>query len=161
MNYINLISASCVDFRNWSVVLQVSGCNHRCKSCFAKSSWNKNSGSLFDEDAYQELYDAASKPFISNIVMQGGDILFSGNYKEGIALCRRLKKELPDKNIVIFTGYTYEQLRNDPLRQPILETIDYLMDGKYECDNPTTKPFRGSRNQILHTLVNGISVAQN
>jgi len=160
MNYMNLIESSCVDFTGWSTVLQVSGCAHKCKGCFAKASHNKNSGSLFDEDAYQELYTAASKPYISNIVMQGGDMMFSANYKEGIALCRRLKKELPDKNIVLFTGYTYEQLQNDLLRQSCLFTIDYLMDGKYEQDNPTTKPFRGSANQILHKIVKGVSVEQ-
>ena len=160
MNYMSLITASCVDFTGWSTVVQWSGCAHKCEGCFAEASHNKNSGALFDEEAYQELYDASSKPFISNIVMQGGDMMFSANYIGGIALCRRLKKELPDKNIVLFTGYTYEQLQNDILRQPVLETIDFLLDGKYEQNNPTTKPFRGSDRQVLHTLVKGVSIKQ-
>lgn len=159
MNYMSLIPSSCVDFGvGWSTVLQVSHCVHMCEGCFNVSSWTKNAGELFTEDTYQELLSYASKPYISNIVMQGGDPLSPLNYKDMITLCRRLKKELPDKNIVLFTGYTYEQLQNDLLRQSCLETIDFLMDGCYEKDNPTSKPFRGSHNQVLHRIVNGVSV---
>jgi len=99
-------------------------------------------------------------PFINNVVIQGGDILFHKNVQEGITLCRRLKKDLPDKDIVVFTGYLCSEIKNDLLRSPILDTIDYLMDGKFEHDKPTTKPFRGSDRQILHKLLNGVSVEQ-
>ena len=160
MNYMSLITASCVDFSNWSVVLQVSHCIHMCKGCFNESSWHKNAGELFTEEVYHELLSCAEKPFISNVVLQGGDPLSPLNYSEMITLCRRLRKDLPNKKIVLFTGYTYEQLQNDLLRAPILETIDFLMDGKFQKDNPTTKPFRGSDNQILHELVKGISIKQ-
>lgn len=161
MNYINIIPSSCVDFGGgWSTVLQVSHCVHMCKGCFNESSWSKNAGDLFTEDTYQELLSYASKSYISNVVMQGGEPLSPLNYKEMITLCRRLRKDLPNINIVVFTGYTYEEIQNDILRSHVLSTIDYLVDGRYEQDNPTTKPFRGSDGQIIHKIINGISVEQ-
>ncbi len=148
MNYMNLLSASCVDFKNWSTVLQVSHCTHMCVGCFNKSSWKKNAGNLFTEETYRELLACASKSFIKNVVIQGGDPLSPLNYQEVITLCRRLRKDLPEINIVLFTGYTYSELQVDLLRQPILNTIDVLVDGKFEqslSKNPP--PFRGSSNQ--------------
>lgn len=157
----NLITASCVDSKGWSTVLQVSGCSSKCDGCFNKIAWNKNSGKPFTEETYQELYEAASKPFISNIIFQGGDCMFSSNVQPSINLFRRLRRELPDKKLVMFTGLTYEQIQNDLLRQPCLFELDYIMDGKYMKDLPTEKSDRGSDNQILHTLIKGISVEQN
>lgn len=162
MNYMSLLHASCVDFNSgWSTVLQVSGCSNKCEGCFNKTSWNKNSGQPFTEETYQELYSAASKPFISNIILQGGDAMFSSNVQTCIELFTRLRKELPNKTYVMFTGLTFEQIRNDPKRSPILLLCDHIMDGKYMKDLPTEKSDRGSSNQILHTLHKGISIAQN
>ena len=161
MNYANIIPASAVDFKGWSTVIQLSGCSHFCESCFNQKAQRYNYGSEFTEEVYQELVAYACKPFIANIVIQGGDGLFHKNVNDCITLCRRLARELPTKCIVLFTGYTLVEIQQDLLRSPILETIDYLMDGKYRKDLPTKKPFRGSNNQVLHKLIGGISVEQN
>ena len=108
MNYARMISASCVDFDNWSTVIQLSGCSHFCDGCFNKEAMKSNYGYKFTEGAYQELVAYASKPFIKNIVIQGGDGLFFKHVRDCITLCRRLRRELPDINLVLFTGYTYE-----------------------------------------------------
>lgn len=159
MNYASLLTASCVDFTGWSTVLQVSGCGHMCEKCFNKAAWKSSYGKEFTEEVYQELLDAASKSFIDQVVIQGGDGLFRPNVKDTITLCRRLKKDL-GKPIVLFTGYTYKEVSEDLILRQVLSLITYLMDGKFECDNPTEKPFRGSDNQVLHHIVNGISVKQ-
>lgn len=162
MNYSSLIKTSCVDFTGWSVVLQVTGCSFRCKGCFNPKAQNPKYGQLFTEDSYQELYEAASKSYIDNIVIQGGDLMYHRNVAGGIRLCQRLRKELPDKNIVMFTGYTYNQLRNDLLRCEVLNHITYLVDGKFEISqSKNPPPYRGSHNQVIHTLIDGISVEQN
>lgn len=160
MNYASLLHASCVDFTGWSTVLQVSGCHHACKGCFNKAAWKSSYGQPFAEEVYQELLEAARKPFIDQVVLQGGDSLYRKNVKDTIILCQRLNKDL-GKPIVLFTGFTYEQIKDDLILQQILPLVSYIMDGKYEHDNPTTKPFRGSDNQVLHTISNSISIAQN
>ncbi len=164
MNYMSISKCSTRDFNGVSVLLQVAGCSHKCEGCFVKSSgWLKHTaGQPFTEDSYQELYEAASKSYIDNIVIQGGDLMYHRNVSEGIKLCQRLRKELPNKNIVLFTGYTYTQLRNDLLRCEVLNHIDYLVDGKFVQElSKNPPPWRGSANQVLHTIVDGVSVAQN
>lgn len=157
MNYISINNCNSEDYLGFSVTLAVSGCSHKCKGCWAVSSWNRNTGSPFTEETYQELYRELNQSFISNLVIQGGDGMFSANYQDTINLCRRIKQELPDIRIVLFTGYTLSQLQNDLLRSPILDTIDILIDGKYEKDNPTKKPFRGSGNQCRYKLEKGVA----
>lgn len=161
MNYATIIKASCVDFTNWSTIFQCSGCHFDCRGCFNKAAQNPRYGEPFTEEVYQELITAAGKPFISNIVLMGGEPLYFRHAEEMLKLCKRLRKELPDKNIVLFTGYTYEQLRNDLLRCEVLNHIDYLVDGKFVQElSKNPPPFRGSSNQVLHTIINGISVKQ-
>ncbi len=163
MNYVSINRCSSRDFKGISVILQVAGCSHKCEGCFVKSAgwWKHTAGQLFDEKDYQDLFEAASKPYVDNIVIQGGDLMYHLNVSEGISLCRRLRKELPDKVLVLYTGYTYTQLQGDLLRQPILKVVDYLVDGKFDKGKViNTPPFRGSSNQVIHKLKGGVSIEQ-
>jgi len=148
MNYINIINVSSVDFEGWSTVLQVSGCSHGCQGCFNQQAWQPSFGKHFTDENYKEIIENLSKPFISNLVLQGGDPLQKSNVKEVIGLCRSVREALPEKRIVVFTGYTYSQLLQDTLRKPLLEYIDVLVDGKYE-KGLEPAPFRGSSNQEI------------
>ena len=67
----------------------------------------------------------------------------------------RIKKELPDKNIWIYSGYTYEEL-SDPNNKrchgedtdAILAMTDVLVDGEFDWKKKDiTLRFRGSSNQ--------------
>jgi anaerobic ribonucleoside-triphosphate reductase activating protein len=147
-----IINASCVDFKGWSTVLQVSGCSHGCSGCFNTSSHNPKSGQLFTEDTYQELQSYLDKPYINNLVLQGGDPLFKRNVPEILKLCKRIKNELQDKNIVLFTGYTLTQIQSSQQLSPILSTIDYLVDGKFEKDLKVSGKFFGSSNQRIYHI---------
>lgn len=161
MNYAALINASCVDFHGWSTVLQLSGCSHACEGCFNRDAWKSSFGKPFDAAAYEELYLAASKPYIDSIVLQGGDGLFHKNVPDTIRLCQRLRKELPDKRIVLFTGYTLWQIQQDLLREPILSLIDVLVDGKFvQSLSQNPPPWRGSSNQRIYHLSQGVVVGQ-
>lgn len=152
MKYLSILKSSCVDFKGWSTVLQVSGCSNGCKGCFNPYSHNPKNGECFTEDVYQYLKDCLSKDYISNLVIQGGDPLYHKNIDNVITLCTRIKCELPNKNIVVFTGYTLSQIQADPLRSPILEVIDYLVDGKFEVENKVTGKFFGSSNQRIYNI---------
>ena len=155
MRYMSILPCSTEDYYGFSVVVAVSGCSHQCEGCWSKASWRYTEGTEFTEETYQTLLALAKPDHISSIVWQGGDPLFHKNYKAVIEISRRLKKDLPNKKIVLFTGFTLWQIESDFLRAPILNTIDVLVDGKYEKDNPTTKPFRGSDNQRLIVLSQG------
>lgn len=159
MNYLSYEKADCNNGIGFRVVIWLSRCSHGCKNCFNKNSWNGGGTKVTSEFIEQIILDL-DKPYIRGLTLSGGDPLHKRNYQEVISLCRLVKDRLPEKDIWLYTGYTYEEIQNDILRSPILSTIDCLMDGRYECDNPTTKPFRGSNGQILHELHNSVSIKQ-
>ncbi|PRI38154.1 anaerobic ribonucleotide reductase-activating protein [Haemophilus influenzae] len=62
---------------------------------------------------------------------------------------QRVKRECPDKDIWVWTGYKLDEL--DEQQRAILPYIDVLIDGKFiqEQADPSLV-WRGSANQIIH-----------
>ena len=66
---------------------------------------------------------------------------------------QRIKEEFPQWNIMVYTGYTLEELRvRDKLSPGILEQIDILVEGRFLALRPSHHPFLGSENQQIHCL---------
>lgn len=66
-----------------------------------------------------------------------------------------IKEFCPEVKIYIWTGYTYEQLKQtDNYHIPlILKNADFLIDGLYiKEERDITLPMRGSRNQRIIDL---------
>lgn len=89
---------------------------------------------------------------IRGLSISGGDPLHARNLDGVRELIKRVRSELPEKDIWMWTGYKIEDL--DPVRREIVNMVDVLIDGKYEENNPTNKPFRGSDNQRLIEIKN-------
>jgi anaerobic ribonucleoside-triphosphate reductase activating protein len=74
----------------------------------------------------------------------------SDNRKVIIGLCKEVKERFPDKNIWCWSGYTFEDIANDPEMSPILDYIDVLVDGAFIREKKDlSTPFRGSTNQRI------------
>ena len=71
------------------------------------------------------------------------------NVEALLPLVQRVKRECPDKDIWVWTGYKLEEL--DAYQQQMLPYIDVLIDGKFiqEQADPSLV-WRGSANQIIH-----------
>ena len=98
-------------------------------------------GLPFTAHIQQELLDACENH--DGLSLSGGDPLHPANRDAILKLCQAFKLRYPAKNIWLWTGYVYEEV--DELE--ILKYIDVLIDGKFELDNPTSLPWRGSANQ--------------
>lgn len=146
MNFQKIESASLSNGEGWRVVLWVSGCSHHCPGCHNQCTWDPNSGKLFDEKAKEKLFEWLSKPYIKGLTLSGGDPLYQGNRKEITELCKEVKNIFPEKDIWLYTGYKFEEIKD-------LETISYIdvvVDGEYiEKLRDITLPFRGSSNQKI------------
>ncbi|QJT70836.1 anaerobic ribonucleoside-triphosphate reductase-activating protein [Vibrio phage vB_VcorM_GR7B] len=87
---------------------------------------------------------------VDGLTLSGGDPLYRRNRETILNLVKRVKHELPDKNIWMWSGYTHQQIMDDPTMAEILSYVDVLVDGKFELENKTAKlPWRGSSNQNL------------
>ena len=59
-------------------------------------------------------------------------------------------KEATEKNIWLWSGYSYEEILKNKNRKALLEEIDVLVDGKFiEDKKDLTLKFRGSSNQRI------------
>lgn len=159
MNYMKIDKSSICNGFGWRVVLWVSGCTLRCKNCFNKETWDCNAGQPFDEKAKQFIFEQLSKPYIKGITISGGHPLDAFNFEDVLALVKEIKRNFPNKDIWIYTGYLYEELYYKDISRILLYT-DVLVDGPYiEEQRDISLAFRGSRNQrvinIPETLKQG------
>lgn len=150
MNYHKIEKTSIANGTGIRVVLWVSGCSLHCKGCHNPETWHCNSGKLFDEDAKKELFEALDKPYIQGITLSGGHPFESCNRSTVYCLVKEIKEKFPEKDIWLYTGYTWEEIFEKDIReiQRTLCWIDVLVDGKYVDElRDITLKWRGSKNQ--------------
>lgn len=150
MNYHKIEKTSIANGEGIRVVLWVSGCSLHCKGCHNPETWSLCSGKPFDEDAKRELFEALDKPYIQGITFSGGHPFEKGNRSTIYCLVKEIKRKFPQKDIWLYTGYTWEEIFEKDIReiQRTLYWIDVLVDGKYiEEQKDITLKWRGSRNQ--------------
>ena len=133
--------------------LFVSGCTHRCKGCFNSIAWDFNYGEPFSKKIEDEIIDSLRKPHIKGITLLGGEPFEPQNQGPLVELTDRIRKELPEKDIWCFSGYTLEEMTEGKLSScdttmKLLKNIDVLVDGKFveELKSLMLK-FKGSSNQ--------------
>ena len=120
-------------------------------SIYLAESWNPQAGKpLTDEELTGMIREINGNPLLDGVTFSGGDPFY--NPQEFGRILKRIKEET-GQNIWCYTGYTYEELTADPLRQPLLASIDVLVDGRFveELYSPHLS-FRGSSNQRIIRL---------
>lgn len=127
--------------------LWVSGCSHGCRGCFNQKAWSYSYGKPFTDENVEQVLKDLSRPFVKGLTILGGEPLDPQNIYNVKSLIEKVRDVYgSSKDIMVYTGYTFEEV---PLY--IKNLVDIIVDGKYEINNPTTKPFRGSDNQRLWT----------
>ena len=153
MNYHNITKCDVLNGEGVRVVLWVSGCSHCCKNCHNPITWDKNSGIPFDEDAKKELFDALSNQYIDGITFSGGDPLFVENRQVVGDLIREVAQKFPQKNIWLYTGFLWEDIKD----LDFIKYVDVLIDGKFEQDKYSPKIlWKGSSNQRTIDVKNSL-----
>ena len=141
------------------VTLFVSGCTNRCKNCFQPQTWDFTYGQPFTEETEERLLNMLKPSYINGLTLLGGEPFEPENQRALVPFLRRVRAELPDKNIWGFTGFTYEQLLtpgshpNCEVTEEMLSLLDVLVDGRFvEELKDISLRFRGSSNQRLIDL---------
>ncbi|MGL5715384.1 MAG: anaerobic ribonucleoside-triphosphate reductase activating protein [Paraclostridium sp.] len=135
-----------------AVSLWTSGCPHKCPQCFNPETWNPRGGNLFDFKAELELIKKLANPYVTTLSILGGEPLAEYNRMDITFLTAVIKFMFPNKDIMLWTGYVMEEIEDMEID---ISNIDYIIDGKFEHDNPTKKKLRGSNNQRLWKNDNG------
>ena len=127
MNYHNITTDDMLNGDGLRTVLWVAGCTHHCHNCQNPITWDIAGGLLFDEKAEEELFEKLSKPYISGITFSGGDPLHPFNREEVFRLIKKMRQELPQKTIWLYTGFTWEEIMDIPE----IADIDVVAEGKF------------------------------
>lgn len=144
MRYHDITKCDLLNGDGVRVVLWVSHCEHNCKGCHNPQTHNIHSGIPFDVCAKKELFDNINDEDIKGVTFSGGDPLSTANRKEVLLLAREIKEKFSNKDIWLYTGYSWKDIKN----LDNIEYIDILVDGKYieSLSFPSPK-WRGSSNQ--------------
>lgn len=126
------------------VSIFMQGCSFHCKDCFNSETWDFKAGKEFNDEAINKVLDVASLPHIVGLSILGGEPMHPNNREGTIKLAKAFKKRYPNKDIWVWSGYLFDELKDIEG----LSYIDTLVDGRFvlEQANPTLK-FRGSSNQ--------------
>ena len=136
-------------------VLFVSGCTHHCKGCFQPETWNFDYGERYTKETEDEIIESLRPDYVDGITLLGGEPFEPENQRELVKLLRRIKKEMPQKTVWSFSGFTYEELTGDSravceVTNEMLSMLDVLVDGEFvEAKRNISLRFRGSENQRL------------
>lgn len=146
MRYHNITTDDMLNGDGLRTVLWVAGCTHHCKGCHNPITWDINGGIPFDEAAENELFEKLAPEYISGVTFSGGDPLHPENRGEITRLCRKFREMFPDKDIWLYTGYTFEEVGRD--FPEIIPLVDVIVDGEFvESEFDSKLHWKGSANQ--------------
>ena len=133
-------------------VLWVQGCQRSCRGCIAESLKDLNGGKTVSvKDIAHEFLTSGT----SGLTISGGEPFLQARALN--ELIKLIRKDRPETDVIIFTGFVYEKLKEDPDAALLLEQTDLLVDGEYITELDDNKPMRGSSNQRMIFLTDRLS----
>ena len=156
MNYGEIKNYDIANGEGVRVSLFVSGCTHHCKNCFNPETWSFEYGKPFTKETEDYIIECLSPDYIDGLSLLGGEPFEPQNQEVLLPFLRKVKNELPNKNIWCYTGYLFdsELLSESRARceftDEMLSLIDVLVDGEFvQALHDISLAFRGSSNQRI------------
>ena len=144
LSIIDIIEDTTVDGPGFRTAIYAAGCPNACPGCHNPQSHPLDGGYL--EDCDKILAEIFNNPLLDGITLSGGEPMLQIEPLKYI--CQEVKKH--HLNIVIYSGYTYEQIISDQNKLSLLKLGDMLVDGLYvEEKRSLALLYRGSSNQRL------------
>lgn len=143
MRVLDIIEGTVVDGVGLRTSIYFAGCTHHCPQCHNPQSWDPAGGHEMTVDSIMDLV----KEYDLNVTFSGGDPLMQidNGLLELAARIRAL-----GKTIWCYTGYTIEEIEDNPKLSPILNAVDVIVEGRFMADlRDIHLSFRGSSNQRI------------
>lgn len=154
MNYADIKYPDIQDGDGIRVALYVSGCHFHCKECHNPEAWDFHYGKKFTDETIEEIMKLLRKSYVNGLSLLGGEPLEPVNQEGLLPLVKRVKEELPEKDIWCWTGYRFDtdvldkMYKQNKVTKELLKYIDIMVDGQFEIENKIGDlAFRGSTNQ--------------
>ncbi len=150
MKYADYKPFQFVDGEGVRCSIYLSGCLFACKECFNESIQNFNAGNPYTMDLEDKIIEDLGNSYVQGLTLLGGEPFL--NTQVAIQLAERVRKEFGnEKDIWVYSGYTYEQLlRSSEDKKKLLDLCDVLVDGPFMILlKDLSLRFRGSSNQRI------------
>jgi len=130
----------------WRFAVWTQGCTLRCRGCCNPEMFSAEGGKLED---VRELAERAAASDVEGVSLLGGEPF---EQAAGCAAFATAARGL-GLSVMVFSGYTLEELRARPDASTLLAECDLLVDGRFERDKlDTSRRWIGSSNQRLHFM---------
>lgn len=129
--------------------LYVSGCLFHCEGCYNVATWSFGAGVPYSQELETQIMADLAQPYVQGLTLLGGEPFLNTGIL--LPLVRRVRQELPTKDIWAWSGYTWEELMLETEdKLALLAYIDILVDGRFEQSKRNLRlQFRGSSNQRI------------
>ena len=143
LRVLHVVEGTSVDGPGLRTSIYLAGCSHHCPGCHNPESWDMNGGEERTLDELRDIIAYNEAP----VTFSGGDPLAQA--QPLALLINRIKQEL-GYNVWCYTGYTWQQVTQQPQLMAVVRQLDVLVDSPFLMAERDTKlRFRGSRNQRL------------
>jgi anaerobic ribonucleoside-triphosphate reductase activating protein len=129
-------------------VIWFQGCSLRCPGCYNPATHSNEANSVSTvESLLSRIADDWLE--IDGVTVTGGE-----PFEQPLALLALARglRERFSPSLLVFSGYTLEEIRSRPLGREILESVDVLIDGRYAGRRRLGRALRGSSNKRIQLL---------
>ena len=128
-------------------VLWTRGCSLACPGCFNPETHAFSGGELVDVDELAER--VAGLEGIEGVTVSGGEPL---QQRPALLAFLRWLRQRTRLSVLVFTGFTWEEVRRFPEAEALLGRIDVLLAGRYDVAQHLGRGLLGSANKTAHYL---------
>lgn len=130
------------------VALWVTGCNRYCRKCANPELWERHEYQKISSQKLCQAVQGVIGTGIDGITITGGE-----PFDQAAELCEFLDGLPESLDILVFSGYRYDELLKRSETRELLSRIDVLIDGEYvDEQNDNRSALRGSTNQQIRFL---------
>ena len=139
-----IINDSIVDGPGIRLTIFTQGCYHHCQGCHNPHTHDIKGGFQIEIENIIKMID--DNPLLSGITFSGGEPILQW---EKCAIIAKAAKER-GLNVVLYTGYLYEQIEKLPNIEKLMNYVDWIIDGPFLQEKKSLLlKYRGSSNQRI------------
>jgi anaerobic ribonucleoside-triphosphate reductase activating protein len=129
-------------------VLWTQGCSLGCPGCYNPQTHPFVVGELVPVGELFRRVTALGDA-VEGLTVSGGEPL--QQRLALLALLRRVRRETA-LSVLVFTGYTWDEVQLMPEAEALLACVDVLIAGRYDQTQRLARDLRGSANKTVHFL---------
>ncbi len=99
------------------------------------------------EQAYQTIL--AAQDGLEGLTISGGEPM---HQHSALAALLKQVRRTTQLSVLVFSGYTWEEIHKFPRAQHFLDQVDVLIAGRFEVNNRMASALIGSTNKTVHFL---------